>query len=374
MPETAGSAIVAGKQLAHEELLLSSMTSLKSTNQSAGWSGGMFMQRVENRGELPALPVFATGPDFPMATLKAFEEHAHRLIDGATKGVPRRALKIADAVSRRWLVKSGNAHLDEIDAIAARLRRPGAYYLSVNYEWGCTVGVRPGEAGTAELVRVLDWRTPGLGRHVIAAQVAGPAGPFMTLTWPGYTGVLQASAPARFAAAINQAPMARRGGGFYPLDWLANKVEVWRSRAITPAHLLRAVFEEASDFSAARSRLIETEIAAPAIFSLVGITADELCIVERTEVAAHVHDGRQAAANMWQAPGWRGRARGFDSRGRARQMMGLSDTPLEDFAWLAAPILNPLTRVAMAANPATGRLVAQGFEGEQEVTAVLRLE
>ena len=179
-----------------------------------------------------------------MATLEAFSAEARALIDGATDGVPASALKLADRISRRWLIKSGNAHLAEIDAIADKLRQPGAHYLSVNYEWGCTVAVRAA-AGDPELVRVLDWRTPGLGRYIVAADVDGASGRFVTLTWPGYTGVLQAMAPGRFAAAINQAPMPRRGGGFMPLDWFANKVDVWRSRDATPAHLLRDVFEQA---------------------------------------------------------------------------------------------------------------------------------
>jgi hypothetical protein len=32
---------------------------------------------------------------------------------------------------------------------------------------------------------VLDWFTPGLGRHVIAVDVAAHALTFLTLTWPG---------------------------------------------------------------------------------------------------------------------------------------------------------------------------------------------
>ena len=91
--------------------------------------------------------------------------------------------------------------LAEIDEIAARLGRPGGHFLSVNYEWGCTVGVGPSPDGrSARLTRTLDWFTPGLGRYVMAARVAGQAGHFVTLTWPGFVGVLQAMAPGRFSA------------------------------------------------------------------------------------------------------------------------------------------------------------------------------
>jgi len=322
--------------------------------------------------DLPDIPVVSCGPDFPLATLTAFTTEAQALIDGATAGVPPSVLKLADRISRRWLVKSDNAHLVEIDAISAKLDRPGAHYLSVNYEWGCTVAVRATD-GQPELIRVLDWRTPGLGRYVVAANVDGASGRFVTLTWPGYTGVLQATAPGRFAAALNQAPMPRRGGGFLPLDWFANKVDVWRSTEPTPAHLLRDVFEQAESFAEARRRLSETPIAAPAIFSLVGCRAGDLCVIERTEKATHVHDGARAAANAWQAPVWSGRARGADNAGRVRQLSVLPSAPTENFDWLAPPVLNATTRLAAVFAPSTGKVLAQGFAGEQPATSTLSL-
>ncbi|MFY0610763.1 MAG: hypothetical protein JXQ99_04485 [Hyphomicrobiaceae bacterium] len=323
--------------------------------------------------DLPHIPVLSCGPDFPMATLVAFTTEAHALISGATKGIPPSVLKLADRISRRWLIKSGNVHLTEIDAIAASLNQPGAHYLSVNYEWGCTVVVRA--AGQyPELVRVLDWRTPGLGRYVVAADVDGASGRFITLTWPGYTGVLQAMAPNRFAAALNQAPMPRRGGGFLPLDWFANKVDVWRSKDVTPAHLLREVFEQADSFAEARRRLSETPIAAPAIFSLAGCSADDLCIIERTERAVHIHDGRRAAANAWQAPAWAGRARGSENAARVRQLSALPSSPTDNFDWLAPPVLNDTTRLAAIFRPSTGTLVAQGFAGLLPATNILSLQ
>ncbi|MGI9426325.1 MAG: hypothetical protein ACR2PA_24315 [Hyphomicrobiaceae bacterium] len=328
---------------------------------------------------LPAIPVLETDSDFPYATLLADEERAHLLIDGATRLAPKTALSVLDRISRRWLSKWNNAHLEEIDRIAARLDRPGAYFLSVNYEWGCTVGVHASpDNSSARLARVLDWRTPGLGRYVVAAKVRGNAGPFITLTWPGYTGVLQAMAPKRFAAALNQAPMPRRGGGVYPFDWLANKVRTWNSAHATPAHVLRDTFEQARSFHDARRMLIETPIAAPVIYSLAGLAADELSIIERTETEAHVHDGANAAANAWQAPGWHGRERGHDSQGRAQQMLcDVVDAAGEmslDFDWLKPPILNDRTRLAMTADARAGRLIAQGFECDGPATRPLHLE
>ena len=325
------------------------------------------------RATLPRIPVLDVGPDFAMATLVAHESRAHALLDSATEYVPRAALRSLDAVSRRWLDKSAHAHLDEIDAIASRLDRPGAYFLSVNYEWGCTVSVKGcPEESTARLIRVLDWATPGLGRYVIAARVTAAAGPFVTLTWPGYTGVLQAMAPGRFSAALNQAPM-RKAVGIMPLDWAANRLRVWQQPHLTPAHVLRAVFEKAQSYADAKQRLTTAPIAAPCIFSLAGLDPSETCVIERTETEAHVHDGPNTAANHWRAPGWSGRSRGVDSHGRALQMQAIDAHLDGGFDWLAYPILNDCTRLAMVADAAHGRLQAQGFERSGPATEVLEL-
>ncbi len=322
---------------------------------------------------LDNIPVHNVGPRFPLETLALELGRANALIDGATGRVPRAALRVLDAVSRRWLAKQDSVHLEEIDAIADRLGRPGAYFLSINYEWGCTCRVGPSPDGnSARLVRVLDWVTDGLGRYVIAARVAGAAGPFVTLTWPGYTGVLQAMAPGRFSAALNQAPMRRRLGHFH-LDWLANRRRVWRMPHLTPAHLLREVFETAMSFDDAKRMLAERPISSPSIFSLAGIKPGETAVIERTETEARVHEGGNTAANHWQTPGWSGHARGSDSAGRARQMHSASTALDPSFPWLTRPILNWNTRLAMVADAREGRLVARGYETTGPATAPLEL-
>lgn len=327
---------------------------------------------LETDQELPAIPVMETGAGFPLATLLAHEQRAHALLDIATHGVPARVLRTLDRVSRQWLVRHANAHLEEIDAIAHRLGRPGAYFLSVNYEWGCTCRVAPAPDGrSARLIRVLDWRTPGLGRNIMAARVEGACGRFTTLTWPGYTGVLQGIAPQRFAAALNQAPMRMAGGGLMPLDWALNKGRVWRMPHRTPAHLLRDVFEQAADFPTARRMLIDTPIASPAIFSVAGVGPGQTCVIERTELAAHEHDGPGIAANNWQAPGWRGRARGNDSAGRACRMATVSSAFDPALDWLSSPILNPRTRLVMIADASSGRFIARGYEADGPATSLI---
>ncbi len=325
-------------------------------------------------GVLPSIPVLETGRDFPLATLIHHKPKAHALLDLATRRYPARALMALDKISRTWLVKWGNAHLDEIDAVAKALGRPGAYFFSVNYEWGCTCRVAPSaDRSSARLIRVLDWLTPGLGANLVAVRVSGaPAGPFVLLTWPGYTGVLQVMAPGRFSAALNQAPM-RKATGLYYMDWASNRHRVWKMPHPTPAHLLRDVSERAETFADARRMLCQSPISTPAIFTLSGIGPNELAVIERTEMDFRMREGSQVAANHWEAAGWQGHARGIDSPGRARQMSAIAPALDKSFPWLAAPILNERTRLAMVADAKEGRLVAQGFEAGRPATEALDL-
>ena len=336
------------------------------------------LPRVVRSSRMPRIPVVDCGPDFAIETLAADEPRAHLLFDAATRHVPIRALRLLDTVSRRWLAKWDNAHLAEIDEIAARMGRPGTYFLSVHYEWACTCIVKPSPGGnSARLVRVLDWRTAGLGRNLMAARVAGPAGSYVTLTWPGYTGVIQGMAPGRFSAALNQAPM-RFTAGVLPVDWVVGRAKLWQTPHPTAAHVLRRAFDTSQSYAEAKDLLTNAPIAAPAIYSLAGVAADETCVIERTETAARVFEGEAVAANHWQPepPGqydWRGRSRGVDSKGRAALMPGLEADLNADFSWLQWPVLNSHTRLAMVADAAEGRLVAQGYEADGAATEPLEL-
>lgn len=329
---------------------------------------------VRQHRAVPAIPVIETGRDFPVQTLMQHKSRANELFDAATRRYPPKVLLALDKVSRSWLVRWDNAHLDEIDLVAQTIDRPGAYFFAVNYEWGCTCRVAPAPDGTsARLLRVLDWMVPGLGKNIVAARVSGaPAGPFVVLTWPGYTGVLQVMAPARFSAALNQAPM-RIASGLYYLDWAANRRRVWAMPHPTPAHLLRRVSEEAHDFAEAREMLIKTPISTPGIFSLAGVKPGELAIIERTETDFRVRNGAHVAANHWEAAGWQGHARGIDSPGRARMMTGIAPAFERTFPWLEPPILNARTRLAMVADAKAGRIIAQGFEAMKPATEPLDL-
>src|SRR5262249_40440392 len=71
-----------------------------------------------------------------------------------------------------------------------------------SYEWGCTTGAAPDGDGVT-LMRTLDWPFDGLGRALVVMRQQGAAGPYLSVTWPAFAGVLTGLAPGRFAAAIN---------------------------------------------------------------------------------------------------------------------------------------------------------------------------
>jgi len=329
---------------------------------------------VPDGDKLPAIPVLDCGMDFPLGTLMQHKDRVHALFDAASRRYPRRMLEALDKVSRAWLARWDNAHLGEIDAVARALGRPGVYFFSINYEWGCTCrAVNSPDGRSARLIRVLDWLTPGLGRNLIAVRVTGaPAGPFAILTWPGYTGVLQVMAPGRFSAALNQAPMRKVIGSYY-LDWATNRRRVWRMPHPTPAHLLRHVSERAETFADACELLSETAISTPGIFTIAGVKPGELAVIERSETDFRIRKGDAVAANHWETAGWTGHARGAHSPVRAKLMREIAPNFDPDFSWLVPPILNDRTRLVMVADAAEGRLIARGYEETKPATAALAL-
>ena len=329
--------------------------------------------RRDASASLPAIPVIELGRGGPVALLEATRGRAEALLGTAQKRYPPFAIRFGDRLSRRWLGKAGNPYLGEITEIAHHLGAPGAFFLNVSYEWGCTTAVVPNPSGGNRLLRILDWPFDGLGAQVVAARFEAEAGPWINLTWPGFVGVVQAMAPGRFAACFNQAPLRHRTGAF-AADWTLERVAVWRKRALPPAHLLRLAFETCPDYAAAKRLLTETPLALPAIFLLSGTQPDEGCVIERLERRAFVLESPHAAANHWQTPGLRGRNRGTESEHRCRLMSGRMATAADDLAWLTAPILNPTTRLALVAEAGSGSLTAVGIENEAPATATLRLE
>jgi hypothetical protein len=131
------------------------------------------------------------------------------------------------------------------------------------------------------------------------------------------------------------------------------------------------VFDTCRTYAEARARLVETPLCMPAIFTLSGTGADEGCAIERTETEARVRESPVCSANHWQAFHRPGRPRGVESVKRARALEDIHRRAPDGFAWVAAPILNNTTRVAVVANARRGTLWVQGFEADGPATAPL---
>ena len=335
------------------------------------------MRAMTPPAAIPAIDIRAGGPLRRAAEAAA---EARALRDECVAWLPRpaaAALPAIDAITRRWLRRSPSPYVAEIGGIAATLPFPGIWFLNGCYQWGCTA-LACEQAGTPWLARTLDWPFPGLGRHLEIARMQGPAGAYDNVCWPGYAGALTASAPGRFAAAINQAPLRRRSHRPWlrPLDMALNAVRTWRTRFIPPDHLLRQVFETCRDYGEARQRLETTPIARPVIYSLVGCARGETCIIERTEEGFATRTGDVSAANDWLVgdPRWEARTRADlmftrsyeetanSSRSRCEQVSGWRDPLVGRFDWVTPPVLNPYTRLAVEMCPAQNVLHAMGFE------------
>ena len=323
---------------------------------------------------LPAIPLVELGAAPTAALVETETERVHALLTAARRAYSPPVLAAGDRISRRWLEKAANPYTEEIADVAARLPGPGGWMLNLSHEWACTSGVAPTADGqSSRLLHTLDWQMAGLGENLLAVRRHGLAGPWLDVTWPGFVGTLQGLAPGRFAAAFNQAPLRRRSGLFLA-DWAVQRAAFWRSRHLPPAHLLRQVFEEAVDYAEAKERLVETPLALPVIFALSGLKPDEGCIIERLETRAFVREAPVAAANHWQAAGLAGHSRGVESEARSRLLSERLSGAESNLDWVVPPVLNELTRVALLAEAARGRLAVQGYEAYGPATAVLEIE
>jgi len=330
---------------------------------------------------LTAIPVVDIRSGGPVRRAAEGAERARALRDACVAWLPRAATAMLpgiDAITRRWLGRSCSPYVGEIATIAATLGYPGIWFLNGCYQWGCTSLARE-QAGAPWLARTLDWPFPGLGRYLEIARMQGPAGVFDNVGWPGYAGALTASAPGRFAAAINQAPLHRRTRHPWlrPYDMALNAAGTWRVRFIPPDHLLRNVFETCATYGEAKHRLETTPIARPAIYTLAGCQPGERCVIERTEEAFVTRLDDTSAANDWlaSAPSWEARTRAdlmftrtyeetaASSRARREQFESWTGQFSNGgFEWVVPPILNPYTRVAVEMCPAQGILRAVGYE------------
>jgi hypothetical protein len=322
---------------------------------------------------LRTIPLFEVGAGGAPALADAAPERLAEILVMARRHYGRWALRAGDIQSRRWLEKAGNPYLPEMAAVADRLRSPGAYVLNLSFEWSCTTGVAADPTGPGNRMRrTLDWMLAGLGRTVVVARQAGPAGHYFNVTWPGFVGVTTAMAPSRFSAALNQPPM-RKHSPLFALDWLINRLDVGRRRTLPPPHLLRRVFDTCLTYAEAREALTRTPLCIPAFFTLSGNGAEEGCVIERTEDACAVRENPACITNHWETLERGGWTRGLDSRGRMAALTACSAAAGEAFAWVVSPVRNADTRVAVVANAASGTLLVQGHETDGPATGVFSL-
>lgn len=326
--------------------------------------------------ELPRIPVIDIGSKGPLELVRQARPQADALLTQARRQFTGLLVDLADRRSRRWLMRSGNPYLGEIDAVAAELRRAGLHGINLSYEWACTCGIAADGTGDSMVLRrTLDWAFHGLGSNLVVAKRLGDAGPWIDITWPGSVGVYTAMAPGRFSAAINQAPLRRRSA-FAVTDWLADRISVGRSAALPPCHLLRRVFERCRDYAEAVAMLSQTPVCVPVLYSVAGTKHGEGCFIERSENRAEVHPAPTAVANHWLSDRFgHGRPRGKDSFARRDRMLAQlpAARPMPSLEWVVPPIANKYTRLAAALDAQKCALAVQGWERDGPVTQVLQL-
>ncbi len=281
-----------------------------------------------------------------------------------------------DRASRAWLARTNNPYAGEIDAIAAILGRAGAHTLNVCFEWGCTSGVWRNADG-ALLRRVLDWPFPTLGESVVVARQDGPAGEFFNMTWPGANGIFHATAPGRFAAAINQAPSRRHGAG-YVGDWFLSRLAAEAvprdcpppTCCATSSKPRRTMARPSVCFARRHSPFLRSSFSAVSTMAASSNAPKTIspCAKWRPAVSARPTISKRA----WTAPVRIGApARSTVSAARLAPARWMA--PGEEFAWFRAPIANVNSRLVFTANPATGALALAGTAGEAQVTEIFRL-
>ncbi len=335
---------------------------------------------------LPAIPVIDIRGGGPPLHARQSAAEARALRDACLSffpGAARPLVPVLDSVARRWLQASRSPYVPEVAQIAGELDFSGVWLLNASYQWGCTARAFV-EDGAPWIIRTLDWPFTGLGRHVAVARMNGASqnssGEFLNVTWPGYVGALTATAPGRFAACINQAPMWRRTWHRWlrPFDFAVNGIAIYVGvDDIPPDQLLRRTFEVCADYQAARHMLETTPVARPVIYTLIGCAPGEACVIERTERGFVTREDNTCTANDWvpERTGWEGRigtrrfltstfedAAGY-SRARHDSLAAWSGSAAGDrFDWIKEPVLNPYTRLAVAMCPARGVLRVAGYD------------
>ncbi|HET7753269.1 MAG TPA: C45 family peptidase [Anaeromyxobacteraceae bacterium] len=262
------------------------------------------------------------------AALRLLEGFDRQCLEQAT-AARGRAGRIGFTALRRLLsvivAHRCGAHAAEIAAMAAELGVPRAALLFANLAYdvaataplrmvaplGCSTFVTAA-AGEAPLhARNLDWHFPGelLREHPVVFRVRGaPAGPYLSVGWPGLTGALTAVAPGRFSISVNFVKDRRDGFG---------RLFARAARGALPvAWAVRHALERARDFDGAVTLLRDVPLLAPVLLTVAGIRAGEACVLERSARAAGVRrcaGGAVCVTNHYASPELGGRSVDYDA-------------------------------------------------------------
>ena len=330
---------------------------------------------MDRHAEIPLIDLGKAGP---ARLVEIDPDRAAKLVTAGRRQFGGLCVDLLDFASRRWAKRLGGPYLAETKRVAAAGLPRGLWFMNYAYEWGCTTSAAPAAEGPGvELLRALDWPFNELGRQVVVTRQECRAGTLYNVTWPGFLGVVTAMAPGRFCVAINQTPVLRRLNlpFSYPwlLDWIFTRIKTFRGGRLAPAHLLRQVVENCTSYDEALEALTHTPLALPVFFTLAGTRPEEACVIERLEKEARVHHSPATVSNHWLSPGLKGRPRGAESEGRREKMIAGQTRGANGFDWLAPPILNEYTRLAVEANAATAMLRVRGYEKDGAATEVFNL-
>lgn len=241
-------------------------------------------------------------------------------------------------------VWSRGTGIDENELILANLvyeMSPACTAVAFNLTQGKAVGH----------VRNMDWPMLGIGPHSCIIEYLGECGPFTTLGWPSYLGVLSGIAKRRYSATINQAP----------------KEEFMPTTGWPASFALRYVFENCQSYEDAVTDLQETTLSAPALYMFAGVEPGEACVLEHAGEGVHRRNMRGdviAVANHYEKKPLTGLNDEDISDSKARRRCAVAGakalrskaTPSQLIHSLKEhPALHALTAQQMAMIPRTGK-------------------
>jgi hypothetical protein len=193
---------------------------------------------------------------------------------------------IADSLSA--FLRSANRdhpYVQEIEGLAeaAEVDANDLYLANIIYDitakygilgWvGCTGFVHGGPPHPL-IARNMDWDIPkGIGEHSLVLRYKARGHEFVTVGFPGVTGVISGLSSRGYAITVNQKYSES-------LEWPAIVMPVlW---------LVRETLEQATSYDAARRRLCRYRAASPAFYLVCGRQPGESCLIESTGAADEV--------------------------------------------------------------------------------------